>query len=189
MKILMTFLVLFIVVCSLQAVPNLKAIHQTLTTYYGDRADLQNAEHVYVTQDNQLYSVFYNQKTMSFYTEMPNGQKFYVVAEFEKNSEEQVTIAYRYHINSDQRSTALNFKVEYLNTSTSRSYKILPTDENRGWGKPCWECLLNCLGTGTSCGLCIASPSCWGTWGAGCLLCIPSCASALSKCLQCGVCF
>lgn len=189
MKTLATILVLFAIVGMLQATPNLKAVHQSLTNYYGDREALQNAEHSYVSQDGQLYSVFYSQKTMSFYTEMANGQKFYVVANFDKATEEQLVIDYRFNVNNGQRAAAFNFKVEYQLSEMSRSIKVIPSEDTRGWNKACWQCLLGCLGSGTSCGACIAAPTCWGTWGAGCLLCIPPCAGAISQCMNCTVCF
>jgi len=189
MKILATVLVLLSVVCMLQAAPNLKSTHQALATYYGDRADLENSEHAYVSQDGQMYSVLYNKNTMSFYTELANGKKFYVVAQFEKVADDQMTVAYRYNINNGERTAAFDFKVEYQMSDMSRSYKIVPGELTRGWTKECWVCLLKCVGTGTGCGICIAAPTCWGTWGVGCLACVAPCAGAVAQCIQCDVCF
>jgi len=179
MRTIAMIVVLLAVVCILQAAPNLKATHQSLAAYYGDRADLAKAEHSYVSQNGQLYSVMHNEKTMSFYTEFANGKKFYVVAQFEKVAEGQMTVAYRYNVNSGARAAAFNFKVEYQMSERGNTYKIIPSEDTRGWDKACWICLLNCVGSGTGCGICIAAPTCWGTWGAGCVLCIAPCTAAL----------
>ena len=172
-----------------QQAEQLKALHEKMIVYHGDRLDTRGAMHRFHNVDNRLYSIFMVQKEMSYCTQI-GDKTLYVTSLFEKQSDEKMIVHYTYRMNAGDRSKSLRYRVEYEQTPSSNgSRMVFEEDDARGWGKECFKCLLKCVGTGTGCGLCIAAPTCWGTWGVGCLACIGPCTAALAICIDCDVCF
>ena len=172
-----------------QQAEQLKALHEKMIVYYGERLDTRGAMHRFHNVDNQLYSIFLAEKQMSYCTQI-NNKNLYVSSRFEKQSEQKMTVHYTYRLSDGDRNKSFRYRVEYENTpSSSGSRMVFDEEDARGWGKECFKCLLRCVGTGTACGICIAAPTCWGTWGAGCMACIPACAGAVATCIDCDVCF